>query len=73
MEKLKDINLSKNKVKDISYLKDLNLHHLDLRDNKIENIEVLKDKTSLQHLYLANNSIKDFLPISNLKIYKYYI
>ncbi|EQB9794289.1 leucine-rich repeat domain-containing protein, partial [Clostridium botulinum] len=67
MEKLKDINLSKNKVKDISYLKDLNLHHLDLRDNKIENIEVLKDKTSLQHLYLANNSIKDFLPISNLK------
>ncbi|NFQ73566.1 DUF5050 domain-containing protein [Clostridium botulinum] len=67
MEKLKDINLSKNKVKDISYLKDLKLHHLDLRDNKIENIEVLKDKTSLQHLYLANNSIKDFLPISNLK------
>ncbi|KEJ01045.1 hypothetical protein N494_08735 [Clostridium botulinum A2B7 92] len=67
MERLKDINLSKNKVKDISYLKDLNLHHLDLRDNKIENIEVLKDKTSLQHLYLANNSIKDFLPISNLK------
>ena len=67
MEKLKDINLSKNKVKDISYLKDLNLHHLDLRDNKIENIEVLKNKTSLQHLYLSNNSIRDFSPISNLK------
>ncbi|WP_434296575.1 leucine-rich repeat domain-containing protein [Clostridium sporogenes] len=67
MEKLKDINLSKNKVKDISYLKDLNLHHLDLRDNKIENIEALKNKTSLQHLYLSNNSIMDFSPISNLK------
>ncbi|APH16212.1 leucine Rich Repeat family protein [Clostridium sporogenes] len=67
MEKLKDINLSKNKVKDISCLRDLNLHHLDLRDNKVENIEVLKNKASLQHLYLANNSIKDFSPISNLK------
>ena len=63
--------MAKNEVIDISYLKNLNyLEHLDLRDNKIENIDSLEGKISLIYLFMSNNNIGDFSPISKLKYLK---
>jgi len=44
-----------------------NLTHLDLINNQITDITILKDLTNLTQLYLSNNQITDITPLKDLK------
>ena len=70
---LKDLDISKNNIKDISPLKNIdtsNLEYLYMNDNKIENIDNFDslNLTKLIELGLQNNNIKNVSPLlkSNL-------
>jgi internalin A len=64
---LKKLNLSSNKIKDISFLSDLtSLVELDLSFNSLQNLSVLENLTSLEKLNLKGTHIKDISFISKL-------
>lgn len=61
---LVDINLSRNRIIDISPLVNLvNLHRLDLSGNQIEDLWVLQKITRLTWINLIDNLITDALPL----------
>lgn len=73
--RLKDLDISKNNIGNISSLKNLdtsNLESLKMNDNKIENIDVLEslNLTKLIELGLQNNNLKSVSPLlkSNLPV-----
>ena len=55
------VNLSKNRIADLSPLRDamLSLRNLELADNELVDIEPLKSLTDLRYLVLAGNRIQD--------------
>ena len=66
--KLKDLDLSKNNIKDINPLKNIdtsNLEYLCMNDNKIDNIDVFEslNLANLIELGLQNNNIKKMFPL----------
>ncbi len=64
---LTTLNLSHNKITDISFLKDLtNLTTLNLSNNQITNYSFLKYLTNLTTLYLYNNKITDISFLKDL-------
>ena len=60
--------LGKNKIEDVSALKNLKaMQLLDLSENKIQNIDALKQMANLQTLHMAGNQLKNLGPIGELK------
>jgi surface protein len=77
LSKIEKINLSSNKLKDMSVLNNLNLSEIkiiDLSNNEIENPEFLKQLSGqaqkLERLYLNNNKIK-YREYLKKKFFKY--
>ena len=69
---IKELNLSVNKLTDISGIKLFkNLKGLYLYNNKVTDISVLKDLTKLKILYIYNNEITDISIIKNLNKLEY--
>jgi len=67
-DKIISLSLSNNELKDISEIKYFkNLEYLDLNDNYITDISILKDLTKLKELSLGYNNIKDISVIQYLK------
>ena len=66
---LKHLNLSKNKISDISMFAETpvmtSLEHLDLSENEISNIIYLKNSNKLTKLLLNKNKIKDISVLSS--------
>jgi len=68
VKSLAALNLSNNKINDVSFLKDLkSLKALDLRNNQIKDASFLKELKSLTILYLNNNQIGDVSFLKELK------
>jgi internalin A len=62
------LNLSSNKISDISSLKDLqSIQKLDLGSNQVTDISILKHLYNLQILYIPTNYIADISAIKELK------
>ena len=65
---LQNLDLSYNKISDISVLKELKqLQNLYLYDNQISDISALKELKQLQYLYLWKNQISDISVLKELK------
>jgi internalin A len=63
---LASLELAKNKIKDLSPLKDLKIvQFLTLNDNQIEDITPLGGMKSLQYLELSRNKVKNIEPLTN--------
>lgn len=65
MPSLHTLELVKQSITDLTPLKKLELVHLYLNDNHIEDISVLKEMTSLYTLEIGGNPVSDFSVISN--------
>jgi internalin A len=64
---LKDLVLTRNKVKDLSGIDQMNqLNKLFIGKNQIEDVTPLAKMTQLTELDLPNNELKDITPLSNL-------
>ncbi|WP_414835418.1 NEAT domain-containing leucine-rich repeat protein [Bacillus sp. Ba 3] len=64
---LKDLVLTRNKVKDLSGIEQMNqLNKLFIGKNKIEDVTPLAKMTQLTELDLPNNELKDITPLSSL-------
>ncbi len=64
---LKDLVLTRNKVKDLSGIEQINqLNKLFIGKNKIEDVTSLAKMTQLTELDLPNNELKDITPLSSL-------
>ncbi|MEK5122350.1 NEAT domain-containing leucine-rich repeat protein [Bacillus sp. FSL R9-9492] len=64
---LKDLVLTRNKVKDLSGIDQMNqLNKLFIGKNQIEDVTKLAKMTQLTELDLPNNELKDITPLSNL-------
>ncbi|MEW9179386.1 NEAT domain-containing leucine-rich repeat protein [Bacillus mycoides] len=64
---LKDLVLTRNKVKDLSGIDQMNqLNKLFIGKNQIEDVTALAKMTQLTELDLPNNELKDITPLSNL-------
>ncbi|MBJ8051443.1 NEAT domain-containing leucine-rich repeat protein [Bacillus cereus] len=64
---LKDLVLTRNKVKDLSGIDQMNqLNKLFIGKNQIEDVTPLAKMTHLTELDLPNNELKDITPLSNL-------
>lgn len=68
---LKELQLSKNSINDITSLSKLSkLEQLRFSNNKVASLEALKDLKELQMLNASENKIEDLTPIKNLaKLY----
>jgi internalin A len=65
---LKELDLSGNKIEDLSPLSSLKqLRSLNLRCNQINNIEAICNLVNLEELCLSSNKIADISPLSSLK------
>jgi Leucine-rich repeat (LRR) protein len=63
---LASLELAKNKIKDLTPLKDLKLvQFLTLNDNQIEDITPLGGMKSLQYVELSRNKVKDISPLTS--------
>ncbi|NII28753.1 TIR domain-containing protein [Pseudoflavitalea sp. X16] len=70
-KKLSYLNLSNNKIKEISWIRQLSsLQELDLSNNNITDISPLKELTSLEDLYLSGNQIRNAQSLSDLSSLK---
>jgi Leucine-rich repeat (LRR) protein len=68
LKDLTNINLSYNKISDISSLKQLtNIQFLDLESNQIEDISSLRESKNLQKLFLSDNRINDISALNSLE------
>ena len=66
--KIKELNLRNNNIKDLSMLNTINFYNLQMLDlsmNKIEDLKFLKNMKArnLKYLYLVNNFFTDIYPI----------
>ena len=66
MHNLYTLTLVKQKITDLSPIKNLSIVHLFLNDNAIEDMSSLKDMNSLYTLEVGGNPISDFSVISDL-------
>ena len=65
--RLKDLELTNQKISDVTPLKGLQLMEtLDLRNNKIVDVSPLASLTKLTYLNVDGNQIKDILPLTGL-------
>lgn len=66
---LKKIDLSDNRISDVSSLSKLtNLNAIELNDNQISDLSPLSNLTNLTSLYVGDNKISDLSPLSNLNL-----
>jgi hypothetical protein len=66
MKNLYTLQLVKQDIKDLSPLSELEIVHLYLNDNRIQDITPLKNVTSLYTLEIGGNPVSDFSAIENL-------
>ncbi len=67
-QRLEKLDLSQNKIKDITPLKDLeNLKDLNLAHNKVTSIKALRNLKSLEQLRLHDNYIQDIILLKSLE------
>ena len=69
--------LEDNRITNINFLQKIgnikNYTHLELSNNSIRDISILKNATNLETLHLSNNRITDVSPLKNLKNFKYWL
>ncbi|VTX73561.1 leucine-rich repeat domain-containing protein [Gemella haemolysans] len=70
--KLEDVRVGQGNLKNLNFVKGLNLKNLDVEDNELTDISTIKSMTSLTELHLDNNklnnsNVSDIAGLINLK------